>query len=158
MGDMPPKGDKPPPMDGDGTMGVEMSCYACKIEWDKDGYRMFYDLSKSMMQIEECPMVMCDRKVPGGACAKATWSMGTSNWEYRNCSSTYHNVCKMEIKSTAEDCKTDLHCTTDGCNGYIGDATVSPPPSRKVVVVYSNSGVRVAVNVVVILTGLWVFG
>jgi len=95
--------------------------------------------------------------VPGGACAKVTWSTPSSNWEYRNCSSTFHNVCKDILRSTADDCKTQLHCTTDGCNGYLGEATEAPPPSR-VVLVVASGGVTATVGGVVLMTALWVFG
>lgn len=142
--------------DGDMATSVEMECYQCLIEWDKDGYRMFYNVN-TKRQIDECPLAKCDDEVRGGACAKVTWTQSSSFWEYRNCSSTFHNVCKDILRSPAEDCETQLHCTNDGCNGYLGEATEAPPPSRVVLVVPGSSGVRAAVGAVV-LTSLWVFG
>jgi len=110
------------------SLSSSLHCLSCKIEWDQEGYRSYYDLNGE--RIKDCPLLECTDLLPGLACAKAEYTITTSQWEWRNCSSTFSSECKDVLEMDKDVCSVSLHCTADGCNGYSDHPTDAPPPAR----------------------------
>ena len=71
---------------------------------------LFFLMSDGLGRVVLGVPIMHTFQAPGLACTKVQYTLTTSQWEYRSCSSMFHSECKDVMELDSDACAIKMRC------------------------------------------------